>query len=570
MLEGHRKWVESNGAEGKSADLRGMDLQGVDLAGVNLQGANLSGANLQGANLCGANLHGAMLLRTVLREADLQDADLIGATGLLAGQLAGANVCAAKLPEVVLKFEELANVDEASRSAQTLLFSILLGCVYTWLTIATTTDARLLANSATSPLPVIGGALPIVGFYWTAPLLLLGLYFYFHLHLQRLWEGLANLPAIFPDGRSLEKRAYPWLLNGLVRKHFVHLRGNHPPLSHLQAQLSILLAWWVVPATQLLFWARYLPLHHWGGTALHIALLGVSISAAVVFRRLTTATLAGQYRDSVPWPFPWKSAAAMTLGSYLVLSILSLGAIHGVPSDQYTSSDPNWVGSRVPDLMAIDIRRLVPRTFELMLYSPFAQFEETGVSTKPPNWMGQRKEELVQVEGARLKHRNLRYASAYRAFLVNADLRGADVHGANLREADLRGANLEGANLSGANLRVARLEWAKLGWATLHGAILTWATLREADLRGTQLQGATLVWADLQKADLQGADLRWANLQLADLQEADLSGVALEGADLTATNLRGANLRTTTGLTREQLEPAIVDENTHLPDFGAR
>lgn len=27
MLEGHRKWVESNGAEGKSADLSGMDLR---------------------------------------------------------------------------------------------------------------------------------------------------------------------------------------------------------------------------------------------------------------------------------------------------------------------------------------------------------------------------------------------------------------------------------------------------------------------------------------------------------------------------------------------------------------
>jgi uncharacterized protein YjbI with pentapeptide repeats len=450
------------------------------------------------------------------------------------------------------------------------LFSILLGCVYTWLTIATTTDVRLLANSATSPLPIIGGALPIVGFYWTAPLLLLGLYFYFHLHLQRLWEGLANLPAIFPDGRSLERRAYPWLLNGLVRRHFIRLNHDHPPLSQLQARLSVVLAWWVVPSTQVLFWARYLSLHDWTGTGLHILLLGISISAAIVFQRLTTSTLAGKHRDAAPWPFPWKTALSITGTSYALFCILSLGAIHGIPPDQYSSNDPNWVGSRVPDLMPLDIRRLVPRAFELILYSPFAQFEETWVSTKPTNWTGQKKEEVALVEGARLKHRNLRYAKAFRAFLVNADLREVNFHGANLREADLRGANLEKANLSGANLRVARLEWAKLGWATLHGAVLTWANAQEADLRGADLQGATLTWADLQKADLQGADLRWANLQMADLRGADLSGVAFEGADLTATNLAGADLRTATGLNRQQLEPAIVDETTQLPDFADR
>ncbi len=97
---------------------------------------------------------------------------------------------------------------------------MLLGCAYAWLTIATTTDARLLTNSASSPLPIIGTDIPIAWFYWAAPVLLLGLYSYFHLYLQRLWEGLSELPAVFPDGKALHKNAYPWLLNGLVRAHF--------------------------------------------------------------------------------------------------------------------------------------------------------------------------------------------------------------------------------------------------------------------------------------------------------------------------------------------------------------
>ncbi len=56
-------------------------------------------------------------------------------------------------------------------------------------------------------------------FYLFAPFLLVGLYTYFHLYLQRLWESLADLPAIFPDGTPLDKKADPWLLIGLVRAH---------------------------------------------------------------------------------------------------------------------------------------------------------------------------------------------------------------------------------------------------------------------------------------------------------------------------------------------------------------
>jgi hypothetical protein len=48
-----------------------------------------------------------------------------------------------------------------------------------------------------------------------APLILLGVYFYLHLYLQRLWRDLSTLPAVFPDGEALDEKAYPWLLNGL-------------------------------------------------------------------------------------------------------------------------------------------------------------------------------------------------------------------------------------------------------------------------------------------------------------------------------------------------------------------
>ena len=81
---------------------------------------------------------------------------------------------------------------------------MLLVCAYTLLTAATTTDAALVTNSGTSPLPIVGSRIAIVRFYLVMPVLLLGFYVYFHLYTQRLWESLAVLPRLT---RGLSRRA---------------------------------------------------------------------------------------------------------------------------------------------------------------------------------------------------------------------------------------------------------------------------------------------------------------------------------------------------------------------------
>jgi len=74
ILEEHRLWLETAGAEGRKADLRYTDLRYVALREADLRHANLERAGLQGAYLQGANLQG-----TYLQEADLQGANLQGA-----------------------------------------------------------------------------------------------------------------------------------------------------------------------------------------------------------------------------------------------------------------------------------------------------------------------------------------------------------------------------------------------------------------------------------------------------------------------------------------------------------
>lgn len=96
-----------------------------------------------------------------------------------------------------------------SQNARKTFFALIAAALYSWLTIATTTDAELITDTASSSLPIIGTEIPLAGFYLMAPLILLAVYFYFHLYLQRLWRGLSTLPARFPDGRRWTRRPTP-------------------------------------------------------------------------------------------------------------------------------------------------------------------------------------------------------------------------------------------------------------------------------------------------------------------------------------------------------------------------
>jgi len=157
------------------------------------------------------------------------------------------------------------------------------------------------------------------------------------------------------------------------------------------------------------------------------------------------------------------------------------------------------------------------------------------------------------------------------------DLRGTDLSMANLEKSHLEGAQLDGVRLEKARLNDARLEAASLYRARLCKARLWRVHLEKADLMEAQLEGAQLNVAHLEEANLsdaklgravlRGAHLEGAILIQADLVEADLMYSYLSEADLTVANLSKADLRGATGLTKEQIDSAIIDENTELPEY---
>jgi uncharacterized protein YjbI with pentapeptide repeats len=657
VLEAHAQHVRTKGAEGTPADFAGMDLSRAELRGANLRGAKLAGllaeradltnADLRGADLAGANLaearlrgadliranlrgadlslanlrsadlsradlHGANLRRAVLRDANLPDADLTEATGLLANQLGGANVSGAKLPPAVATFDGLANVAEASKSTQNLFTSMLFVCAYTWLTIAGTTDAQLLNNAAppSSKLPILGIDIPLVRFYLVAPLLLFSLYLYFQLGLQRLWEELSELPAIFPDGRSLDKKAYPWLLNVLVRAYLPRLQDGRSYLARWQAGISTLLAWGLVPATLLLAWARYLRAHDWAVSGLHIAVLGAVVGFGLGFRRLAASTLRGSERREFMWRRAWRSARGAgivaTGATAVVLYVLSLGIIEGYnPQSVYDAKLGRQLAGRYH---VWDVRRWLPWSLNAVGVSPSAMLSDAMLSTKPANWAPDKPELLDAVRGADLERRNLRHALAYNAFAAGAYLQSSDLSWADMRDGDYRRADFRGALLVGANFRFSRLNdgdfrrKANLTQARFKEAILIGARLEEAIMRDINLEDAILQGADLKNADLSGAiltnarlgprpnldptlvkptvlagaNLTGATLLRADLSHADLAGANLTNAKLVDATLahanldgailRGADLKGAVGLTEQQLANAVTDATTRLPD----
>ena len=538
----HLEGAHLSGAHLEETDLSGARLKWAQLFGAQLEETDLFEAHMEGAGLAMANLRGAHMFECDLRTSDLRNADLEGVSGLTSGQLAGADVTSAKLPEDIKDFESLKVADEAAKNSRSLFLIMLLACVYSWLTLATTTDQALIMDTGSQPLPIIRVPVPIRGFFFAAPTFLLAAYVYFHLYLHGLWSRIAELPAVFPDGRPLDQRAYPWLLTSLVRPHFKRLREVRPLFSKAKVGLSILLAWWVVPLTIYLFWAQALAAHVWYMTLLHLALFFGSLAVGVITYRGAIATL--RLEDPLltkPWHVVRQVAKAGfggIPGAAVLMTALSAGAIWGL--------------SELPSMSVV--------------FHPYADLTDAQLSTSTREFEG----DPVEIVPARLSGRNLRFTTLVRANLEEAALESANLFGANLFGAHLRGADLFeailiGADLSGPDFREADLilflsesegmalsaavapgadlSGAVLSLADLSNANLTGADLSDANLTGAILNGADLSSANFNGADLTGADLHGAIFTEADFSEADLSRAILIGADLTSDNLRGANLR---------------------------
>lgn len=434
VLASHRLWLESDEKEGERADLRNAWLPEAHLVDADLRQADLENAFLLNADLTGADL----------RDANLRGATLSPVKGLQVQQLAGADLTDAEVESEVARFVGLDYVAEISRHSRGVFLGVVGGCVYAWLALATTTDLALVVNASSTPLPIIQTEVPIAGFFLAAPVVLLGIYIYLHMYLQRLWRGLAKLPAFFPDAFSLDEKAYPWLLTSLVRLYMLRLTENRPPLWWLQVGISVVCAWVLVPLTVFLFWLRYLPKHDWLGN------LGLSLMVVIAFwtgcsmYRITKATLLGERAR-------WRPVERLPeIAVAIAMAVLTFG----VSTVAITAQRPiEGIGFR----LYADLRG--------------AELNDTVLA------------------GVNLRAANLQGAQLERASLKSALLDGADFRGAVLRATDFSEASLEAADFRRADLWYADFRKSRLQESDFQGANLQFARFADSDLRRSDLSG---------------------------------------------------------------------------------
>ena len=494
ILKRHLEWLESNGQAAERADFSGAHLDGADLTDANFEDAWLNKTTLKNADLLLANLREGQpdasqparaptCWARDCRKPTCRARSWTTPRGSKSEQLAGANLFGATLPADVSVSEALKDVAKTAKEAGWLVLAMLMLSVAAALRVITTTDAQILGDAPILPFRIFR-AFPLDAVYLLGPALLLGLYVWLHLYLQRLWESVSTLPAVFPDGRLLD-RLLPWFAAQVARAYLKWLQSGNRVLVALEAAISAIVLYWIVPATMILFWGRYLTFQDFRGTALHVLLVVAASLAAVYFSRAMKRTLGG---SAAPATTPgeslvnagWKGArlsqATFTLVLGAAILLLSIGVISGSPRN-----DGNVTGGH-----NYTVQSWAADALWLIGYSPVAQVAGADISEKPGNWMG-RDEDLALVRGARLSKVRLRYIQANGAFLAKADLWQADLQSGDLSEADLREIKARQAIL-----RYATLDRAKLNRAVLEGADLRQANLTRADLEKSDLTYASL------------------------------------------------------------------------------
>lgn len=397
-----------------------------------------------------------------------------------------------------------------TRKLTTLYFVVL---VYGVFTLSGLTDLQILKDQLIR-LPIVGIDVPLSGFFFASPVLLLGLFVHLQVHLQRL-------------GR-------------LIREF---LRGNEARPSWLYVSMSTIEA----DAEPGLFGKMqvgYARLLLWG--SLPMGLLGISVSAARIHNPVlspftTIMFLVGLVISFGAWlRYEQRSLLRFFAPGFLVLLISStffLSWMHAA-AFQGTILNLNLEGKDVASIIK-----------------------------SAPEYTGQlegRKLQGAQLQSSNLAKIVLRNTDLSRSKAEYADFRGTDLRGAELSRSDLMFADLREARLSRSNLEKANLSFSNVAGADfskaqmakvdlsgadgLHRANLTQVFMRDGIISGTNLDSVDLTRSNLDGADLSGAKLRKAVLRFTSLRGADLRGVDLSKADLT-----GADLRDVVGLTQEHL-----------------
>jgi Pentapeptide repeats (8 copies) len=317
ILAQHRAWLNANRqtAEGRKQgvlkdnwnkrDLRGLDLRWINARAANLRESNLAGAQLDNGDFRDAKLSSADFTDASVAGADftaavLKWAKLSQARGLQADSLGAADLSFCELPDSVKDFPALKSVEDVSSYLQGLYKIILTLCAVAVFTMLSFRDEQILEHhqAATAPIPIVGAAVSPTTFAAFVPIVILLFQVYFAIYVISLWTELSHLPAFFPDGTPLDRRAYQTLFNTFVRLHFNLLVERIS--DWISAIVSTFLSFYIPPAAIVCFWIAYLRRHEIRVTDLQAAVLAFSCFVAGVMTIVARPQIRNEWTEW--WP----------------------------------------------------------------------------------------------------------------------------------------------------------------------------------------------------------------------------------------------------------------------------
>jgi hypothetical protein len=470
-------------------------------------------------------------------------------------------------------------INDASSRTAALWISFLTFMAYLTMTVGAVTHENLLKQT-TIKLPVFNVDLPLVGFFWIAPLFFLLVHFYLFLQLVILVRKVASfgasLDAAVPSKE--EREEYRKRLDGFLVVQF--LSGVEEVREGLTGKLLRAVAFItlvILPIMLLLqFQLTFLPYHEASVTWIHRLVILIDIRLAWIF---WSAIRSGDGTIDFPeLQFRWRrfiegparirqvrkdirrvgQAIRAAFHSSRSGFVASLGVI------LFSLFVVAFADERIAKVVQVptyfDIRdnkmlwELKPIS-DVILHGPIDMVEGrprawfSNVLVVPNKKLIDEKAVDTPFPSLSLRGRNLSGA-----VFVNSDLRNVDFTGANLNSAVLDYAQLARARfecatlydrvtkpgwpqdgctwLQRASFALAQLQGARFGRARMHGAILIAANLQSADMSAAQLQGVMFT----------NAEMTGARLKSADLSSAFLDGATMIGTDFSDSQLQGVLL----------------------------
>jgi uncharacterized protein YjbI with pentapeptide repeats len=473
-----------------------------------------------------------------------------------------------ELPKIAEKADDLEAikqaVDDAAAVGGGLWLSYLFVLFYLAVAAGAVTHADLFFENPVK-LPFLNVELPLLAFFFLAPILFLVVHAYTLVHLVMLTDKAKRFDQALRDQiGDANAEVRDSLRRQLPSNIFIQFLAG--PADVRQSPFGWLLraiAWStlvIAPVLLLLLMQiQFLPFHNSFITWTHrLALLADLTLVWWLWRKILSGREIDGCRRRAGWAW---TGLGLTLSACAVLFSWAAATFPGEWQEDHLPDWQIFLGVSLHDwgfnseVDPATSRRWLPLSSTLVL-AGLNIYE--GLAIDDPEKAKWR--DFV----FRARRRDLRGAIFDFASLPKVDFAGAQLQDAELFETELQGASLQGARLQGASLSGARLEGASLGGAQLQsasldraqlqGASLDGAQLQGASLDGAQLQGATLNLAELQGVSLSGTRLEGASLGGAQLQGASLDGAQLQGASLDGTQLQGASLN------RAQLQGASLQQ----------